>query len=54
MREFKKLVAGTPYTDEKGSMTIPPKMTAEMSIKNNRDWVEISIQETVRNQETQR
>lgn len=54
MRKFGKLVAGVPYTDEKGSMTIPPKMTAEMSIKNNKDWIEISIQKTTRNQETQR
>lgn len=54
MRKLGKLVAGVPYTDEKGSMTIPPKMAAEMSIRNNRDWIEIPIQESVRDKETQR
>lgn len=54
MHKIGKLVASMPYADEKGNMTVPPKETLEMSIKNNKDWIEISVQESVRDKGTDR
>lgn len=53
MHKYGKLVASVPHTDEKGSMAIPPKMSLEMSIRNNREWVEIPLEQT-KNKETER
>lgn len=57
MRKLGKLVAGASYTDEKGKMTIPPRETSEMSIKEsikNGDWIVIPLQQRTHKKETER
>lgn len=53
MRKFGKVVAGFPYSSEKGEFSIPPKKTMEMSIKDNKEWLEVPIQKVVK-RETER